>query len=116
MKIITICGSHRFSHEIKQIAEKLALEGNCVLTPIELTKSGKYAYTAEDLALLGQMHKEKIRLSDAIFVANVGGYLGDSTKAEIAFAQSLNKEIIYYHHTDRIQSNHTAVMQEEHLH
>lgn len=96
MKIITVCGSYRFKKEMTAIAEKLALEGNCVLTPIELTKPGKGAYTAEELALLGQMHKEKIRLSDAIFVANVGGYLGDSTKAEIELAQSLNKEILYY--------------------
>ena len=96
MKIITVCGSHRYWHDIKRIAEKLALEGNCVLTPIELTRSDKDAYTAEELALLGQMHKEKVRLSDAIFVVNVDGYIGDSTKAEIGLAQSLHKEIIYY--------------------
>ena len=34
MKIITLCGSMKFQKEIMEIAEKLALEGNCVLTPI----------------------------------------------------------------------------------
>ena len=34
MKIITICGSMKFQKEIMEIAEKLALKGNCVLTPI----------------------------------------------------------------------------------
>ena len=44
---------------------------------------------------------EKIKISDAILVVNVNGYIGDSTKSEIEFAKSLNKEIIYY--TDLIR-------------
>ena len=39
---------------------------------------------------------EKIKLSDAILVVNVDNYVGSSTKSEIEFAESLNKEIIYY--------------------
>lgn len=42
-----------------------------------------------------RLHKEKIAISDGIFVVNVNGYIGDSVKEEIAFAKSLNKEIIY---------------------
>lgn len=42
------------------------------------------------------MHKERIKLSDAILVVNVNDYIGSSTKSEIEFAKSLNKEIIYY--------------------
>ena len=45
MKIITVCGSYKFKKEMVEITEKLALEGNCMLTPIELTKFGKDAYT-----------------------------------------------------------------------
>ena len=41
------------------------------------------------------MHKEKIKLSDAIFVVNVNGYIGNATKSEIELAQSLNIEITY---------------------
>ena len=42
------------------------------------------------------MHKEKIKISDAILVVNINGYIGEDTRSEIDFAKSLNKEIIYY--------------------
>ena len=96
MKIITICGSYRFREEMLGMAEKLTLAGNCVLTPIELSKTSKEAYTEEEALMIDKMHKEKIRLSDAIFVVNVGGYIGKSTRSEVEYAKSLNKEILYY--------------------
>ena len=95
MKIITVCGSYKFKNEMMEIAEKMELEGNCVLTPIDLTKSKEY-YTKDDFIMLGKMHKEKIRISDAILVVNVNNYIGESTNSEIEFAKSLNKEILYY--------------------
>lgn len=45
MKIITVCGSYKFEKEMKEITEKMALEGNCMITPIDLTKPNKEAYT-----------------------------------------------------------------------
>ena len=53
--------------------------------------------------MLDKMHKEKIKLSDAILVVNVNNYIGSSTKSEIEFAKKLNKEIIYY--TDIINNS-----------
>lgn len=101
MKIITVCGSHKFKKEMTEITEKMALEGNCMITPIDLTKPNKDAYTEEQALIIDKMHKEKIKLSDAILVINVNGYIGNSTKSEIEYAKSLNKEIIYY--TDLIK-------------
>lgn len=95
MKIITVCGSYKYIDRIKEIAEKLALEGNCVITPIDITRP-KDEYTKEDLLQLGKMHKEKIRISDAIYVVNVDGYIGDNTQSEIDLALELGKEVIYY--------------------
>lgn len=96
MKIITVCGSYKFKKEMMEITEKMALKGNCMITPIELTKKSKDAYTEDELLLLGKMHKEKIKVSDAILVVNVDNYIGSSTKSEIEYAKSLNKEILYY--------------------
>ena len=45
--------------------------------------------------MLDGMHRQKIDMSDAIFVINVNGYIGESTKNEIEYAKSKNKEIIY---------------------
>jgi len=45
---------------------------------------------------LDELHREKIRMSNAIFVLNYEGYIGDSTKSEIEFAKYLNMPIYYY--------------------
>lgn len=96
MKIITVCGSLKFMKEMMIITEKLELEGNCMLSPIYPTKPDKDAYTEEEALMLDKMHKEKIKISDAILVVDVNNYIGTSTKSEIEFAKSLGKEIIYY--------------------
>ena len=95
MKIITISGSLKFKNEILAISEKLELAGNAVIAPIYPTNKDKDAYTEEEVEILDKMHKEKIKISDAIYVVNVGGYIGSSTKSEIEFAKKLGKEIIY---------------------
>ncbi len=96
MKIITICGSYKFKKEMIEIAEKITLEGNCVLMPNELSRPNKESYTKEEATMIDKMHKEKIKLSDAILVTNINNYIGNSTQEEIEYATKLNKEIIYY--------------------
>ncbi len=96
MKIITVCGSLKFMKEMMEIGEKMELQGNCMLMPIYPTNPDKDAYTKEEVIMLDKMHKEKIKLSDAILVVNVNNYIGSSTKSEIEFAKELGKEIIYY--------------------
>lgn len=97
MKIITVCGSLKFYKEMMEITEKMELEGNCMLVPIyNPSKTSKDDYTEEEAMMLDKMHKERIKISDAILVVNVNNYIGSSTKSEIEFAKSLNKEIIYY--------------------
>lgn len=96
MKVITICGSLKFKDEMMKVAIDLGLKGNCVITPIYPVDDYKSKYTKEEIENLYEIHKEKIRLSDGIFVVNVDGYIGSSTKNEILYAKSLNKEIIYY--------------------
>lgn len=97
MKIITVCGSLRFVNEMMEITEKMELQGNCMLVPIYNPKKvSKDDFTEEEALMLDKMHKERIKLADAILVVNVDNYIGSSTKKEIEFAKSLNKEIIYY--------------------
>ena len=97
MKIITICGSMKFVQKMMEISEKVELEGNVVLMPIyNPSRPSKEAFTKEEVVILDQMHRERIKLSDAILVVDVNGYIGESTKGEIEFAKSLNKEILYY--------------------
>ena len=94
MKIITICGSLKFENEMKNVSEKLALEGNCVLSVIYPIKE-KEKYTKEEIDILGKEHLKKIDISNAIFVINKNGYIGESVRNEIEYAKNQNKEIIY---------------------
>lgn len=90
MKIITICGSFKYQKEIMDVAEKLALKGNCVLTPVYPVSNNER--TENQLKLLKEEHFKKIELSDEIMVVNVNNYIGDSTKLEIDYANKLNKK------------------------
>lgn len=100
MRIITLCGSLRFQKEMMIIAEKMALEGNCILTPVYLVLEN-YTITDEQLKKLKDEHFKRIELSDAILVVNKDNYIGNSTNLEIEYAKRLEKEIIYY--TDLIK-------------
>lgn len=95
MKIITLCGSLKFKNEMMIVAEKLALEGNCVLTPVYPVLDN-YVRTDEQMQCLKEAHFKKIELSDAILVVNVEDYIGNSTKLEIEYAKGLGKEVMYY--------------------
>lgn len=95
MKIITICGSLKFQKEMMNEAQKLALDGACVLTPI-YPVIDYIKISSLQLQNLKKEHFRKIELSDSILVINKDNYIGESTKIEIEYAKSLNKEIIYY--------------------
>lgn len=97
MKIITVCGSLRFYKEMMELTEKMELQGNCMLVPIyNPARSNKDDFTEEEALMLDKMHKERIKLADAILVVNVDGYIGNSTSKEIEYAKLLGKEVIYY--------------------
>ena len=102
MKVITLCGSLKFQKEMMIVAEKMALEGNCILTPVYSTLDN-IERTEEQLIKLKEAHFKRIELSDAILVVNVNNYIGNSTNLEIEYAKKLEKEIIYY--TDLIKNN-----------
>ena len=95
MKIITLCGSLKFQKEMMAIAEKLALDGNCILAPV-YPVSENIEIAEDQLKKLRKEHFRRIELSDAILVVNVNNYIGESTNSEINYARKLDKEIIYY--------------------
>ena len=92
MKVVTICGSMRFGKEMIQIAGELELKGFCVVQCVYGPKN----ITEKEQEQLGQIHYKKIDISDAIYVVNIGGHIGESVKKEIEYAKKHNKEIIYH--------------------
>ena len=77
-----------------RMAESLSLKGDCVLTLVFFDGDANNL-TKSELKNLKDAHFKRIDLSDAIYVVNKDQYIGNSTKKEIEYAKSLNKEIIY---------------------
>ena len=95
IKVITICGSMRYSEEMMRIAEELELKGKYAVIQCVYNVDGhKYEDVDEDI--LDKMHKKKIDISDAIYVVNIDGYIGNSTKNEIEYAKNNGKKVIYH--------------------
>ncbi len=102
-KVITLCGSTRFKDEFMKVQKDLTLKGNIVISV------GLFGHSGDDEVwenmdegtltktkeMLDDMHKRKIDMADEIFVINVGGYIGDSTKTEIEYATKTGKKVNY---------------------
>ena len=95
MKVVTICGSMKFAKEMQRIAGVLAIDKDwCVLQCVYDLDFANL--TSEDLNSLKNEHLKRIELSDAIYIVNIDGYIGNSTKLEIEYATKLGKEVIYH--------------------
>ena len=94
-RIITLCGSIKFKDEFMKVQEKLTLEGNIVFTPNFFNNIKKEEISLDTKKMLDEMHKQKIEMSDEIYVINCGGYIGESTKSEIEYAKTKGKKISY---------------------
>ena len=100
-KVVTLCGSTRFKDEFMEVQKRLTLAGNIVISVglfghsgdnevWEKMDKGTLTRTKE---MLDDMHKSKIDMADEIFVINVGGYIGSSTRSEIDYAKAAGKPV-----------------------
>jgi hypothetical protein len=96
-KIICYCGSLRFIEKFKEVEYQSLIDGNISLLPCcmfvdiqrEYGEISNYKLKADEL------HKRKIDICDEVFVLNVDGYIGQSTRSEIEYAKSVGKNIEY---------------------
>ena len=96
-KIICYCGSLRVALEAFKEAEyKAVLNGEIALLPCCMFVDIQREYGAESYKTKADdLHKRKIDICDEVFVLNVGGYIGDSTRSEIEYAIHIGKPIKY---------------------
>ncbi|HAN43688.1 MAG TPA: hypothetical protein DCP98_09745 [Sphaerochaeta sp.] len=95
-KVITLCGSTRFKDQFLQEQKRLTLEGNIVISVGLFGHSGDdEVWSKGTKEMLDDMHKRKIDMADEIFVINVGGYIGSSTRGEIEYAKASGKPVKY---------------------
>ncbi|MFE5191902.1 hypothetical protein [Streptomyces sp. NPDC056628] len=98
--IVVICGSTRFMTEMNEADVRETEAGRIVVKPGCDLKSPHDLWSDPDEAKalklrLDDLHRAKIRLADDVLV--VGDYIGDSTRAEIAYARSLGRPVRFTH-------------------
>ena len=95
-KVITLCGSTRFKEQFLEAQKRLTLEGNIVISVGLFGHAGDdEVWTPGTKDMLDDMHKRKIDMADGIYVINKDGYIGESTRSEIEYAQAHGKPVRY---------------------
>jgi hypothetical protein len=100
-KVICFCGSTRFAQWF--MIKRWEMEKQGIITlGINILPDGYFEgenhHGAEQEGvkhILDELHKRKIDLSDEVFILNVGGYIGESTRSELEYAQQIGKTIKY---------------------
>lgn len=93
-EVVCLCGSVRFAEEIVAADRELTWGGAIVVAP---TLGTGPAPTVEQRAALGELHLRRIDLADRVVVVNPGGYVGESTTREIAYARAAGKPVSFTH-------------------
>ncbi|MBQ8165441.1 MAG: hypothetical protein IJZ96_00230 [Lachnospiraceae bacterium] len=95
MKTVTICGSMRFAEEMKDIALQLEISHDMNVIQCIYNSHGVHL-SDDDMKQIVETHYKKIELSDAIYVVNIDGYIGESVRKEIEYAERNGIEVIYH--------------------
>lgn len=94
-KIVTVSGSTRFAEETREVIALLERLGVAVFSVGSFMHAEGLKFDEGTKRRLDDLHLAKISISDAVFVVNVGGYIGESTRREIEFAESLGIPVDY---------------------
>ncbi len=101
-RIVVLCGSTRFADAYRDAMRTETLAGKIVLTVGLLGHQEGIDMDGPVKKMLDELHLRKIDLADEVYILNVGGYVGESTRREIAYARSLGKPIRWLERTDDV--------------
>lgn len=93
-ELVTVCGSTRFRREMAAANRELTLAGYIVLAPGVFAHDGDHI-DRDQKTRLDQLHFAKIDLATWVYVVDPGGYVGESTRREIAYATRTGKPVRY---------------------
>ena len=93
--VVCLCGSTRFRAEIVEANRLLTLEGHIVLAPGVFGHDGD-PITDDEKAKLDALHLRKIDMAKQVIVIAPEGYIGESTRREIVYAESTGKPVIIW--------------------
>ena len=92
-KIVCLCGSTKFKEAFKKANREETAKGNIVLTVAMFGHLEGLDMDSEEKKTFDAVHYDKIKLADEVLVINTDNYIGESTRKEIEYAQSLDKPI-----------------------
>jgi len=96
-EVVTVCGSTRFKGETQAAILELEREGKAVFSVGGFMHADRIPTPDAEKAGFDALHKAKIEMSDAIYVVNVDGYVGQSTASEIMLAWRLGLPVRWRH-------------------
>ncbi|WP_208738281.1 hypothetical protein [Oceanidesulfovibrio marinus] len=93
--VICMCGSTRFKQAWIDVKRILGCAGNIVIG-VDLWGHHEHVYPDEQFkTFLDDLHKRKIDLADEVFVLDIDGYVGESTRSEIEYAKMIGRPVRY---------------------
>ncbi len=117
--VVCLCGSTRFYDAFQRANYDLTMNGEIVLSvgfagrldrqrvtvdgcqgpqevEVLVARAGQeVGCTPGQKVALDDLHKRKIDAADYVLVLNVGGYVGDSTRSEIEYAERIGRPVRY---------------------
>lgn len=109
-KVVCLCGSTKFKDVFAKVNFEETMKGHIVLSVGSYMHADKVILRDEEKEFLDDLHKRKIDLADEIFVINVGGYIGESTRSEIQHAIATGKDVRYLEDPFKQDSDVTPVL------
>jgi len=99
IEVVCLCGSSKFKDEFIKAQRDLSLDGKLVISLGLFGHIEGLDMDSDTKKMLDKVHFKKIDMSDSIYVINKGGYIGESTRNQINYAEKLGKQINYlvYH-------------------
>ena len=104
--IICLCGSTRFYEEFMQANYEQTMLGKIVLSVgFFMHRAGQVhgetvGITPDDKKMLDELHLRKIDMADEVLILNVNGYMGESTRRELAYALAHGKVVSFLEDVD----------------
>lgn len=102
-EIVCLCGALKFMDTFRAKEYEFEMKGVIVLGPSfkpgVAEQSGTAGCTPDEKVMLDKLHKHKIDISNRVYVINVGGYIGESTRSEIEHARKRGIPVEFMEYT-----------------
>jgi hypothetical protein len=91
--VVCLCGSSRFKGAFEAANRTETLAGRIVLSIGMFGHHEGLDMDGPVKAMLDRLHLSKIDIAEEVLILNVDGYVGDSTRRELAYARAAGKVI-----------------------